>query len=523
MTVALVVLLALGLAALVVVPLAVPGQADPLPDDSDPLLQDLEEERDALLGAIRELDAREDLGGERRDELRARYEAKAARVLRALDERRATVDGQAERPTRRAPRRAPWGVVGLLLVSAGIAATLGGFVLPRVGQNATVTTFDEADIAAGERIRDLRRAAERDPSAAAWTELGDAYWAAEDAGGAREAYGAAIEDESAPARAFQRLGLLALQDDIGRAQELLEQARERDPSEPNTLGTLGEIYLQSGRYGDALDAFEALAAVPGAADDPMVQERLALLREIVPLADAAEADPSAETVLALSEALWDADARDAAARGYFRIVTELDAQEPTALARVGELLFLDGRTEDAVALLDRARASAASRGATLPDNALLFLGNAAFAQEDWTLAIDAWQQHLERSDDPGRVPQLIEQAQARRDGTATGEVDLPMPGAPSASASPADTPGAAPPADGSDGAALFQANCAVCHGPQGGGGSGPRLVGNANAGRPDNVESLIRFGRGMMPGFTGRLDDEQIETLRGWVVDTFAP
>lgn len=519
MTVALIGLLALGLTALVVVPLAFPGQSDPLPDDRDPLLQDLEEERDALLGAIRELDAREDLGDERREELRARYEAKAARVLRALDERRATVEGRAERPARAAPRRAPWGVVGLLIVSAGIAATLGGFVLPRVGQNATVTTFDEADIAAGERIRDLRRAAERDPSAATWTELGDAYWAAEDAGGAREAYGAATLTEDAPARAYQRLGLLALQDDIGRAQELLEQARERDPTEPNTLGTLGEIYLQSGRYGDALEAFEALAAIPGAADDPMVQERLALLREIAPLAEAAEEDPSTGTLLALSEALWDADARNAAARGYFRIVTELDAQEPTALARVGELLFLDGRIEDAVALLDRARTSAAARDETLPDNALLFLGNAAFAQEEWTLAIDAWQQHLERTDEPGRVPQLIEQARARRDGTATGEVELPIPGAPAGAASPSDAAGASP----TGGAALFQANCAVCHGPRGGGGVGPRLAGNGNAGRPANVESLIRFGRGMMPGFTGRLDDEQIETLRDWVVAAFGP
>ena len=118
-----------------------------------------------------------------------------------------------------------------------------------------------------------------------------------------------------------------------------------------------------------------------------------------------------------------------------------------------------------------------------------------------------------------RVPQLIEQARARRDGTATGEVELPMPGVPAGAASPS---GAAQ-ASLTGGAALFQANCASCHGPQGGGGVGPRLAGNRNAGRPANVESLIRFGRGMMPGFTGRLNDEQIETLRDWVVATFAP
>ena len=44
----------------VAVPLLAPGQSDPLPDDRDPVLVDLGEEKDALFRAIRELDAREE-------------------------------------------------------------------------------------------------------------------------------------------------------------------------------------------------------------------------------------------------------------------------------------------------------------------------------------------------------------------------------------------------------------------------------------------------------------------------------
>ena len=103
----------------------------------------------------------------------------------------------------------------------------------------------------------LQRAAERDPSGVAWAAVGDAYWAAQDANGAAEAYTTAIEEfDDAPARAFQRLGLLTLQTDLPRARVLLEQARLRAPNDPNMVGTLAELYLQTGDYTAALGAFE---------------------------------------------------------------------------------------------------------------------------------------------------------------------------------------------------------------------------------------------------------------------------
>src|SRR5690606_17275422 len=105
--------LALIAFAYVALPLLAPNQADPLPDDRDPVLVDLQEEKAALFRAIRELDARGDLAPERREQLRARYEAKAAKVLRAIDDREAELAGRA-RPRSTAPRRVPLGVVAVL-------------------------------------------------------------------------------------------------------------------------------------------------------------------------------------------------------------------------------------------------------------------------------------------------------------------------------------------------------------------------------------------------------------------------
>jgi mono/diheme cytochrome c family protein len=273
------------------------------------------------------------------------------------------------------------------------------------------------------------------------------------------------------------------------------------------IGTLAELYLQTGDYPAALDAFEALAELPQAAGDPLVQQRVELLRQVAPLAADAQANPSLERTSALADALWEADARELAVGQYFTVLTEYDPQDPVALGRVGEVMFLEGRSEDAMLMLQRARASAAERDVAVPLNALLFLGNAAFAAGDLPLAIDAWEDYLAVADDPGRVPQLIERARAIQ----AGEPD----------------PGLAP--VGGDvqtvasGPELYQAACASCHGAQGGGGSGPALAGNPSVGRVANVEDLIRYGRGLMPGFQAQLDEEQITTLRDWVVATFAP
>ena len=525
LTLVVIAVVALALTAFVLLPLALPSAADPLPDARDPLLTDLEEERAALLAAIRELDARTDLSDARRAELHARYEAKAAKVLKALDERRAELDGApAPAPTAARGRpRVAWGWVSLLVVSSGIAATLGGWVLPRVGQDATVTTADAARLEAGQALRDAERAAEDDPSGATFAALGDVYWQIQDPDGAREAYARAVEGfDDAPARAFLRLGLLRAQEDPAEARVLLEQARLRAPDDPTTLGSLGELYLQQGAYLQALEAFEALDALPGIESDELVVERLELLRRLEPLARAVEDDPTAADLRAFGNALWDEEARNAAVQQYFRILTEFDPNDPLALARVGEALFLRGSSADAVQILQRARSAAADRDVALPSNALLFLGNAAFAEADYATAIDAWEALLASDAPPGRVPQLL----ARAEALAAGEPDPGMGAVADAPAATAD--GGAAGGDEaamqiSDGPGLYAAHCAQCHGARGQGGSGPRLTGNPSVARVANVENLIRYGRGLMPGYQATLSEAQILTLRDWTVDTFAP
>jgi mono/diheme cytochrome c family protein len=67
----------------------------------------------------------------------------------------------------------------------------------------------------------------------------------------------------------------------------------------------------------------------------------------------------------------------------------------------------------------------------------------------------------------------------------------------------------------SPGAQLFAANCASCHGADGGGGLGPRLAGHVTKKFPD-VEDQIAFvkkGKGAMPSFAGDLTDEEIRMV----------
>ena len=172
LTAVVVVLVALVAFAYVAVPLIVPGQADPLPDDRDPVLLDLEEEKSALLRAIRSSTRAPDLPLARREQLRSRYEAKAAKVLRALDEREAEVAGRPA-PRRARSRRLPYGAAALLVLVVAAAAVLPGTVLPRVGDEATATT---TQVDAARQLQALQRAARDDPSADNLLALGDAYW-----------------------------------------------------------------------------------------------------------------------------------------------------------------------------------------------------------------------------------------------------------------------------------------------------------------------------------------------------------
>lgn len=538
------VLIAVAYAA---IPLLAARQTDPLPDDRDPELLDLEEERESLFRAIREVDARDDMPDERRGALRARYEAKAATVLRAIDQRAAdlsdraktSADGSAGKGGAGKRRALPWGTLGLLGLMVVSAVALGPFVLPRVGQDATVTTFFEADLRAAEALRDLQRAVERDPSVASLMQLADAYWTLEDAEQAEATYrrvllAAREASGDAPVLAYQRMALLTFADDPATALQYLLDARRLDPLDPDTLVGVAELSFQLGDLDTARETYEAYLETPEGQQDVEAASRLRLITGLGPVLAALDEERNATTLNALADVLWDTGAMEQAVEVSFEILTDHDPADAAALSRTGQLMFLRGRSDDAIDLLERAAISAGGLEA-LDSQASLFLGNAYFAEGDDQGAIRAWTAHVARVGEAaaGRVPELIRTAEARARGDA--DATVPIPGSPVAAVQDGDEGGPSPSEravealeTGTPDAiavvaqASYAQHCAVCHGAQAQGGSGPRLAGNARAGQESNVRSAITFGRGIMPGFGAILSDPEIEVLVRWLATDVA-
>jgi len=535
--VTLLILIAVAYAA---VPLLFPRQADALPDERDPELLDLEEERDSLFRAIRELDARDDMPSAQRDALRARYEAKAAAVLRAIDQRNADLKGRTSKASPRpaARRSLPWGTLGLLGAMVVSAVALGPFVLPRVGQG-TVTTFFESDLRAAEALRDLQRAADRDGSVASLMQLADAYWTLQDGTQAEATYrrvllAARDAGGDAPVLAYQRMALLTFNADPATALQYLQAARRIDPLDADTLIGVAELSFQLGDLDAAQEAYEVYVDTPAGAIDVEAAARLRLIAGLRPVLAALDESRDVASLDALAEVLWDNGAMEQAVEVSFEILSAFDPQHAASLSRTGQLLFLRGRTQDAIDVLERAGISAGGF-ANLDPQASLFLGNAYFAEGDDFGAIRAWGAHVELvgTAAAGRVPELIRTAEAR----ARGEVgaDAAIPGVAAAPAATSDTSGASlaerasealsdgrPDAIATVAEALYAQNCALCHGVQAQGGSGPRLAGNARAGNQANVRSAITFGRGIMPGFGAVLSDDEIEVLVSWLATDVA-
>lgn len=84
----------------------------------------------------------------------------------------------------------------------------------------------------------------------------------------------------------------------------------------------------------------------------------------------------------------------------------------------------------------------------------------------------------------------------------------------------APPPASAPAAVAVDGAAIYGARCAGCHGATGGGGIGPALAdGRTVEVYPDPADQIavVAGGRGGMPAFSGRLTDAEIAAVVDFV------
>jgi len=508
MTVFIISLFALLFLAALALPFIMPSIAEPLANQDDPVKLDLEEERDALATAIRELSSNTDLTKERQQTLQNRYEAKLTQVLKKLDTYQ-----QPAVPKKRNRLPASWALLGLLTVPS--IALLGNYVLPRIGQGGTVTTNRASDIARGRELQKLERAVRDNPTEESMLALAESYWqlANESIEEIAQSQGIAGVDREAryleqtqevytritevinpaPSIAFRRLGFLSLmRNDPEAALPFLEKAVAIDPTDTEAQYSLGEVQYYFGNMTEAAGAFKAFQDIE---NDPNAQRYLEAAQKLEPFINNLKQNRSTENLLALADTYWELEERNRAANLYAEVVLEAGVEDAKATSRIGQTIFFNGDTQRAIAPLERAN------GLDPNDlDTLLFLGNAYFSLGENQLAIDAWKDYVIVSGGEalaGRVPQLIAQAQAKLDGIV-GEplVAIPL-----------------------TGAQLYAANCSGCHGINAQGGSGPRLVDNQRLTDLEMVKSTIQYGRGMMPGFGALLSESELNQLVAFLAE----
>ena len=231
---------------------------------------ELEEERDFLLRSLDDLEAERAAGeldeGDYRN-LKDGYTARAAEVLRALDEHRAV----RERAVADAPARPRWRRPVAVLVVLGLAVGAGLAVAAAAGSRrpGETATGGNGPTAANSRLAQAASVARDDPRRAL------------------ELYDSVIEDDPENIEAYAERGLLLASLSVGlNRPALLEEARrsvdralELDPGQPRSRFYLGLVELFSGDRAAAQSAFEqALADDPPPPLKSAIEQRLAELR-----------------------------------------------------------------------------------------------------------------------------------------------------------------------------------------------------------------------------------------------------
>jgi cytochrome c-type biogenesis protein CcmH/NrfG len=198
-------------------------------------------------------------------------------------------------------------------------------------------------------------------------------------------------------------------------------------------------------------------------------------RELGDLQRKAEKSSLASDWLAYANRSYELRALDQAVKAYLK-VAELEPRNPTAIRRIGMLLFMSSRPKEAIQALELATAAEPK-----VSEGWLFLGNAYFQEGQLKRAVSAWENYL-ASGGPAKeqVQNLIQTAKAQL-----------------GSASP--------------GRQVYLAKCAACHGADALGGSGPRLKDNPIRKIPEAVSQIVRQGRGSMAAVA--LSPEELQVL----------
>jgi mono/diheme cytochrome c family protein len=198
-------------------------------------------------------------------------------------------------------------------------------------------------------------------------------------------------------------------------------------------------------------------------------------RELKALADKAKKTGAVEDLLAWGRRAYELEVYEQAAEAYLEVLKK-DPKNVEAVRRVGILLFLSGRPEEARLFLEIAQHAdpKAAEG-------WLFLGNLHFQEGRYGEAIAAWERYLEVGGEAReRIQGLIAMARVQAQG-------------------------------GKDGKSVYQARCAACHGARGEGGVGPRLQGNPILKAKEAVREIVLQGRGTMPAVP--LSPEELSAL----------
>jgi mono/diheme cytochrome c family protein len=200
-------------------------------------------------------------------------------------------------------------------------------------------------------------------------------------------------------------------------------------------------------------------------------------RELKRLEDKAKQTGQTEDWLAFGRKAWELQDFDRAAQAYIEAVQK-DPRNVEAVRRVGILLFMGGRPQDAVQFLQIAMH--ADPKAT---EGWLFMGNAYYQLGQREQAIQAWENYLANGGEAReRVQGLIATAKAQQGASSSAS-----------------------------GQQVFLQKCATCHGPQAQGGIGPKLAGNPITKVPEAVSEIVKNGRGKMPAVL--LSDEEFKAV----------
>ncbi len=187
-----------------------------------------------------------------------------------------------------------------------------------------------------------------------------------------------------------------------------------------------------------------------------------------------------EDLLAWGRKAWEVEALDQAGEAYLEVLKK-DPRNLEALRRVGILLFFSGRPEEALVFLQLA-----THADPKEPEGWLFLGNTYFQLGKREEAIGAWETYLAVGGEAReRVQGLIAMARAQAEGPSTGQ-------------------------------ALYQAYCALCHGAEAQGGTGPGLKGNPILGVLEAFQEVVLKGRGGMPAIP--LKPEEVEAIRVYLL-----